>query len=38
MIFNDKMIAVGEAVDQIKLLSWQWSLSRLKIETCLFYE
>ena len=37
-IFNDKIFEVEELVDQIKVLSWQQSLSRLKIETCLFYE
>jgi len=36
--FNNKIIGVEEMVDQIKALSWQWSLSRLKIVTCLFYE
>jgi hypothetical protein len=37
-IFNDIYTEVEELVDQIKVLSWQWSLSRLKIVTCLFYE
>jgi hypothetical protein len=37
-IFNDKSVEVAELVDQLKVLSWQWALSRLKIEVCLFYE
>lgn len=37
-IFNNKIIGVEEMVDQIKVLSWQWSLARLKIATCMFYE
>jgi hypothetical protein len=37
-IFNNITIGVEEMVDQIKMLSWQWSLARLKIATCLFYE
>jgi hypothetical protein len=37
-IFNNKIMGVEKLVDQIKVLSWQWSLSRLKIATCLFYE
>lgn len=37
-IFNNITIGVDEMVDQIKVLSWQWSLARLKIVTCLFYE
>jgi hypothetical protein len=28
----------GKAVDEIKLLSWQWGLSQRKIPICLFYE
>jgi len=38
MIFNDKVFEVEELVDQIKVLSWHWSLARLRIEPCLFYE
>jgi hypothetical protein len=37
-IFNNKIIGVDELVEQIKVLSWHWSLSRLKIATYLFYE
>ena len=37
-IFNNKIIWVKEMVEQIKVLSWQWSMSRLKIATYLFYE
>lgn len=37
-IFNSKTSETQEVVDQIKVLAWQWSLDRLKIETCLFYE
>ena len=37
-IFNNKIIGVEEMVDQIKALSWHWSLARLKIATCLLHE
>ncbi|GAU17401.1 hypothetical protein TSUD_232770 [Trifolium subterraneum] len=25
-------------VDEIKVMSWKWSLARLKVSPCLFYE
>jgi len=37
-IFNNKIIEVEETVDKIKVIAWQWSMCRLKIPTCLFYE
>jgi len=36
--FNNKVCGVDEMVDQIKVLAWHWSLNRLKIEPCLYYE
>jgi hypothetical protein len=38
MIFNNKTFEILELVDDIKVLSWQWCLSRLNIETCLYFE
>jgi len=37
-IFYNKVSGVEEMVDRVKVLSWQWSLNRLKIVTCLLYE
>lgn len=37
-IFNDKVKEVDEMVEEIKVLLWNWSLNRLKISSCLFYE
>jgi hypothetical protein len=37
-IFNNKVKEVEEMVEEVKVLSWQWSLNRLKIPSCLFYE
>jgi hypothetical protein len=38
IIFNNVGVDVEDAVENIKLLSWKWSLSRLKMHPCLFYE
>ncbi|AES93778.1 hypothetical protein MTR_5g007390 [Medicago truncatula] len=38
IIFNNAGIEVQEVVEEIKMLSWKWNLSRLKIQVCLFYE
>lgn len=35
---NNRSMMVDEMVDEIKVLSWNWSLSRLRIASCLFYE
>jgi hypothetical protein len=32
-IFNPRLI-----VEEIKMVSWKWSLARLKLAPCLFYE
>jgi hypothetical protein len=37
-IFNNKVKEVEELVDEIKAISWFWTLSRLKIASFLFYE
>ena len=37
-IFKNEFSGIEEMVEEIKVLSWKWSLSRLKIPTCLFYE
>lgn len=34
-IFNNMVKKVDDLVDKIKVLSWQWSLSRLKIPACI---
>jgi hypothetical protein len=38
VIFSNGVIEVEKVVDEIKLLSWRWGLSRHKIPSCLFYE
>lgn len=37
-VSNNKVMEVDELVDKIKVLNWYWSMNRLKIATCLFYE
>jgi hypothetical protein len=37
-IFANGCFAPLEIVESIKVLSWKWSMSRLKISPCLFYE
>ena len=37
-IFKNQFKNYDEVVDDIKALSWCWSLSRLRIASCLFYE
>jgi len=37
-IFNNKTFEIDEMVDQVKVISWFWSLNRLKIASCLYYE
>ncbi|RHN76018.1 hypothetical protein MtrunA17_Chr2g0327491 [Medicago truncatula] len=37
-LFNEGVIRCAELVEEIKVLSWRWSLTRLKIPPCLFYE
>jgi hypothetical protein len=38
VIFSNGVIDPGVVVDEIKLASWRWGLSRHKIPVCLFYE
>jgi hypothetical protein len=37
-IFACGFSAPSEIVDAIKVLSWKWSMARLKVKPCLFYE
>jgi len=37
-VFNSLTCGVEKIVEEIKVLSWRWSLSRLHILSCLFYE
>jgi hypothetical protein len=37
-IFNNCIKETDEIVEEIKRLSWQWSLTRLKIPLCMYYE
>jgi len=37
-IFNAKEVEVLALVEEVKVLSWRWCLTRIKIPTCLFYE
>lgn len=34
-IFNNKVKVFDDIVEEIKLVSWHWALSRLKIASCL---
>lgn len=38
IIFKNGVLEVEDVVDDIKRLSWKWSLSRLKIQPCMYYE
>lgn len=38
VIFNNGGFRVDEIVEEIKMLSWRWSLARLKMPVCLYYE
>jgi hypothetical protein len=37
-IFNNSIKKVNDLAENIKVLSWHWSLNRLKIASCLYYE
>jgi hypothetical protein len=37
-IFNNVVMEPLELVEEIKVLSWRWSVDRLKITPCLYYE
>jgi len=37
-IFNTKDMEVSKLVEDIKVLSWRWPLTRVKSNACLFYE
>jgi len=37
-IFNNQVKTIEEMVEDIKILSWRWMLSRLNCTPCLFYE
>jgi hypothetical protein len=37
-IFNDVRKEPLELADEVKLLSWRWSVKRLKIAPCLYCE
>ncbi|GAU40143.1 hypothetical protein TSUD_163120 [Trifolium subterraneum] len=38
IMFSNGVIDVEKVIDDIKLLSWRWGLSRHSIPVCLFYE
>jgi len=38
MIFRNEVKHVDELLPEIIVKSWQWSLSRLNMQTCLYYE
>ncbi|GAU45428.1 hypothetical protein TSUD_182970 [Trifolium subterraneum] len=38
IIFNGITKEPWELVEEVKVLSWKWSVDRLKIAPCLFYE
>jgi hypothetical protein len=37
-IFSNRAKDVDEIVEEVKVLSWKWSLSRLRNDSCLYYE
>jgi hypothetical protein len=37
-VFNSRITEVDEIVDDIKVLSWRWSLYRISIPMCMYYE
>ncbi|PNX75097.1 pantothenate synthetase [Trifolium pratense] len=37
-IFNNVTLDPLELVEAVKVLSWRWSVERLKISPCLYYE
>lgn len=37
-LFKDNIMEVDEIVENIKVLSWRWMLSRMTTPSCLFYE
>lgn len=38
VIFNNGVVEIEDLVENIKVLAWYWSMSKLKIATCLYYE
>jgi hypothetical protein len=38
VIFSNKVFIAADCVEEIKLLTWKWSVHKLKILPCLFYE
>jgi len=38
IIFNNKMCAVDDMVEQNKTLAWHWNLNRSSLVSCVFYE
>jgi hypothetical protein len=38
VIFNNTVEDLLEIVERVKILSWKWSVERLKISPCLYYE
>jgi hypothetical protein len=37
-IFNDVNFVVDVIVEDVKVLAWKWTLSRMNITVCLFFE
>lgn len=37
-IFNNQVTEVDELVEEVKVLSWRWTLNRINIPACMFYE
>jgi hypothetical protein len=38
VIFNNVVEDPLEIVEKVKVLSWRWSVDRLKVSPCLYYE
>ncbi|CAJ2663797.1 unnamed protein product [Trifolium pratense] len=37
-VFNNIAVEPVDIIDEVKVISWKWSVERLKIAPCLFYE
>lgn len=38
IVFNNEGFEVEEVVDEVKMLSWRWSIARTRMNPCLYYE
>jgi hypothetical protein len=38
LFFPEGSFVTNVIVDEVKVLSWKWSLARLKVPSCMYYE